>query len=77
MFMTEIPHAKSMYVFPSTSSTTDPRARFATMGDVFVLVARYFVSLSMISRAFGPGGVTLMSGTSNDDTPAADAGAGY
>src|SRR3989304_4015568 len=63
MFTTEIPHVKSMYVFPSTSSITEPWARFATIGDVFVLVARNLVSRSMISRAFGPGGVTLMSGT--------------
>src|SRR2546428_12713279 len=62
-FMTAMPALKSMYVFPSTSSTTDPWARFATMGDVFVVVARYFAARAMISRALGPGGVTLIVGT--------------
>src|SRR6267378_1024601 len=63
MFKTEIPDAKSMSKFPSTSSTTDPDARRTTIGADFVVVATYLWSRSIISRAFGPGGVTLMSGT--------------
>src|SRR5213592_2399450 len=63
MFRTEMPDEKSMSRFPSTSSTTDPDARRITIGADFVVVARYLRSRSTISRAFGPGGVTLMSGT--------------
>src|SRR5712691_7388175 len=58
-----MPDEKSMRRLPSTSSTTDPDARLITIGADFVVVAMYVRSRSMISRAFGPGGVTLMSGT--------------
>src|SRR5512136_712407 len=60
---TEMPDAKSMSRFPSTSSTMDPWPRLITTGADFVVVAMYFLSRSITSRAFGPGGVTLMSGT--------------
>src|SRR3989442_4382925 len=63
MFRTEMPDEKSMRRFPSTSSTTEPDARRITIGADFVVVATKVRSRSTISRAFGPGGVTLMSGT--------------
>src|SRR5437879_2579633 len=49
----------------SASTSTEPDARRSTIGADFVVVATYVRSRSTISRAFGPGGVTLMSGTFN------------
>src|SRR5207237_9189397 len=62
MLRTEIPEEKSIRRFPSTSSTTEPDARRITIGADLVVVATNARSRSTISRAFGPGGVTLMSG---------------
>src|SRR3989454_3163706 len=41
----------------------EPEALLTTIGADFVVVAMWLWSRAMISFAFGPGGVTLMSGT--------------